>query len=315
MARSVALAGFTLSLLGCAEQARISLFDDELVDEALLDAELAPPPSSLEDASAPGEPDFPLTPGDAPDADSSDPTSPPPREPDAGRGTTGEGKPGGTTTAALVLRYDFDGVGTTIEDRVGDAHAIALGGAELDARGGLTLDGVDDYVDMPNGVLSSQRSVTIMAWLRWAGGPCWQRVFDFGSTDMGEDQAGRATTSLFLTPASCPSGVLMSMTERDADQRRVAAARRLPTDRTIQVALVLDGDAATSALYIEGAREATAPNPHLMSDLNDVNNWLGRSQWVQDGYLRGRYEELRIYGRALTDDEIAELAARGADDP
>jgi hypothetical protein len=83
----------------------------------------------------------------------------------------------------------------------------------------------------------------------------------------------------------------------------------------VQVALVLDGDAAENALYIDGRLAATAPNAHSMSDLQDVNNWLGRSQWVQDRFLRGRYDELRIYDGALTDAEIAELADRGADLP
>jgi len=231
--------------------------------------------------------------------------------PDGSSTSTGEL----VTSSSLALRYDFEGLGAVVEDRVGEADALVRGGAALDATGGLSLDGVDDYVDMPNGVLSSRRSATIMAWLRWDGGPCWQRIFDFGSTDTGEDQSGRATTSLFLTPASCPGQVLTSMTERDEDQQAVSASQGLPTDRTIQVALVLDGESAQSSLFVDGVREATAPNGHLMADLNDVNNWLGRSQWVQDNYLTARYEELRIYDGALSDVEIAELAERGADRP
>lgn len=275
------LAGVTLGLLGCAEQARISLFDDVVIEDAGFALPNEPPPDDVEDASA-----APIDGGDQL-----------------------------VTSSALALRYDFEGLGTVVEDRVGDADAVVRGGAALEAVGGLSLDGVDDYVDMPNGVLSSRRSATIMVWLRWSGGPCWQRIFDFGSTDTGEDQVGRATTSLFLTPASCPNQVLTSMTERDADQQAVAAGRSLPIDRTIQVALVLDGDNAQSSLYIDGVREATAPNAHLMADLHDVNNWLGRSQWVQDNYLSAQYDELRIYDGALADIEIAVLAERGADRP
>jgi hypothetical protein len=282
----VVLAAAAISLCGCAEQARISLFDD-----ALIDAGLPPALPNVPDSSASA---------------------------DAGLIEDGDLTEDGElalTSSALVLRYDFEGEGEVVEDRVGDAHAMVRGGAELDQVGGLVLDGVDDYVDMPNGVLSSRRSVTIIAWLHWAGGTCWQRIFDFGSTDAGEGQVGRATTSLFLTPSSCPSFVVTSMTERDSDQQPVAASYGMPTDRTVQVALVLDGDAAQSTLYIEGQRAASAPNAHLMSDLHDVNNWLGRSQWVQDRYLGGRYDELRIYDGALTATEIAELATRGANRP
>jgi hypothetical protein len=281
----VVLAAAAISLGACAEQARISLFDDTPIDAG------APPALP----NAPDAPDAPL-PWDAGLVE------------DAGAELA-------VTSSALVLRYDFDGEGAVVEDRVGHAHAMIRGGAELDQRGGLVLDGVDDYVDMPNGVLSSRRSATIIAWLHWAGGTCWQRIFDFGSTDAGEGEVGRATTSLFLTPSSCPSFVVTSMTERESDQQPVAASYGMPTDRTVQVALVLDGDAAQSTLYLEGQRAASAPNAHLMSDLHDVNNWLGRSQWVQDRYLGGRYDELRIYDGALTDTEIADLADRGADLP
>ena len=59
----------------------------------------------------------------------------------------------------------------------------------------------------------------------------------------------------------------------------------------------------------------TGPASVALSTINDVNNWLGRSQWVQDSYLSGRYEELRIYDGALSDAEVAMLAERGPDHP
>lgn len=310
--------------MGCAEQARISLFDDLVAVDGGFEA-YQPVESSDEDTHGAPSPIVGRDGGlwqladDPSDGDGSAGGAPV----GSSDAPVGAGEVGGgelddglaSTRSALVLRYDFEGEGTTVKDRIGTADAVILGGAELDAQGGLLLDGLDDYVDMPNGVLSQRHSVTIMAWLRWSGGPCWQRVFDFGSTDTGEDQVGHATTSLFLTPSSCPSQVLMSMTERNGDQKSVSGRRELPTDRTIQVALVLDGDTAESSIYVDGEREASATDPHLMSDLHDVNNWLGRSQWIQDGYLRGRYDELRIYDGVLGDDEISELAARGPDRP
>ena len=319
--RIVAFAGAAIFLMGCAEQARISLFDDEAVADSGFD-----PPSIIGDASVPEVPPFTPEPPENPPSeqpDAGDPDrepvgqapKPPATEPDAGviGGEIPVDEP--VAASALMLRYDFEGEGEVVLDRIGHAHASILGGAQLDSQGGLELDGEDDYVDMPNGVLSSQTSVTIVAWLRWGGGACWQRIFDFGSTAEGEGFVGRARTSLFLTPASCPYGYLLSMTERETEQRAVAAGRSLPTDRTTQVALVLDSDSATSSIYIDGEYEASGRNWHLMDDLDDVNNWLGRSQWIQDRYLSGRYDELRIYNRALSDEELAEITSRGADRP
>lgn len=216
---------------------------------------------------------------------------------------------------SLALRYDFEGEGTRVVDRVGYLDGVLYGDARLDAQGGVELDGDDDYVDIPNGVLSRRESATIMAWLEWRGGYCWQRVFDFGSNDAGEDRVGNATSSLFLTPASCPAQVVMSMTEQLGEQRSISASRSLPIDRTVQVALVIDGEQSAVSLYIDGTLEATSALAHPLAELDDVNNWLGRSQWVQDANLRARYDELRIYGRALDAEDVAALYDRGADQP
>jgi hypothetical protein len=206
---------------------------------------------------------------------------------------------------ALMLRYDFAGTGSTVRDRVGTAHA---------GRGGLTLDGVDDFVDMPNGLISPLQSVTVVAWLDWYGGPCWQRVFDFGSSNAGEGNAGNATSALSLTPASCPDNVVVGFMELDGALRS-ANGSAFPVNTLAQAALVVDGASSTMQVYINGARVAEAPALLQLSQLRDVNNWLGRSQWVQDWFLRARFEELRIYRRALSASELAALYARGPDQP
>ncbi|OPG14762.1 LamG-like jellyroll fold domain-containing protein [Microbispora sp. GKU 823] len=40
-------------------------------------------------------------------------------------------------------------------------------------------------------------------------------------------------------------------------------------------------------------------------------NWIGRSQYAGDPYLRGAVDSLRIYSRALTAAEIADLHSTG----
>jgi len=52
-----------------------------------------------------------------------------------------------------------------------------------------------------------------------------------------------------------------------------------------------------------------------LRDIDDRNNWLGRSQWVQDLLMTARYDEFRIYDRALSESEVAALYARGPDQP
>ncbi|MGD8862169.1 MAG: LamG domain-containing protein [Myxococcales bacterium] len=308
----------SLSAVGCGE-ARISL----LPADGNQGEPVRPPETDRFSVDTPTDDGPPQPPGAAgaggslvePLADAST-ADEPPVSPDRATGPAN----GATATSlsaplSLLLRYDFEGEGEVVMDRVGEAHGRALGGTALDGLGGLPLDGIDDYVDMPNGLLSDREQVTIMAWLSWSGGVCWQRVFDFGSTDAGEDLSGNATSSLFLTPASCPEGVLAFMTERQSVQRVLTAPEPLPLERTVQVALAFDGAAGEVALYVDGALQALDTIDHTLDEVQDVNNWLGRSQWVQDHYLQGRYEELRIYDRALAADEVATLYERGPDAP
>ncbi len=41
-----------------------------------------------------------------------------------------------------------------------------------------------------------------------------------------------------------------------------------------------------------------------LGNLNDVNNWLGRSNWTADANTQGSYNEFRIYDYALTANQI-----------
>jgi hypothetical protein len=216
---------------------------------------------------------------------------------------------------ALFLRYDFGGTGTVVADRVGTANGRVLGGAQLDGRGGLTLDGIDDHVDLPNGLLSGLTSVTVVVWLQWAGGICWQRVFDFGSSSNGEGNPGNATSALALSPSSCPGNTLTGLFELDSTLRLASSTTTVSSGVQIQLALAVDGARSTMIVYLNGAPVGQVTLTSPLSALRDVNNWLGRSQWAQDNNLRGRLDELRIYSRALSARELAALHARGPDSP
>lgn len=213
----------------------------------------------------------------------------------------------------LIHRYSFDGEGQRVLDSVGTADGSLQGGAVLDGAGHATLDGVDDYVNLPNGLISHLTDATLVAWLSWNGGPCWQRVFDFGSTDSGEDNVGNATTSLFATPKRCPgTGPATSFETSTSRIGSVDSDTAFPVLKVSLLAVVVDTSAQRLRLYAAGEPLGTGKVASL-SLLSDENDWLGRSQWVQDEYLRGTYDEFRIYDAALSDTELAALEAAGPD--
>ena len=94
---------------------------------------------------------------------------------------------------SLLHRYSFDGTGANVTDSVGNATGNLVNGALLDGSGVLTLPGEhdgqpDQYLNLPNGLISPLSEVTIVAWTTWTGGAGYQRVFDFGISDLGEVQ-------------------------------------------------------------------------------------------------------------------------------
>jgi hypothetical protein len=199
-----------------------------------------------------------------------------------------------------------------VPDLVGDNDAMLMGDAVLSRdREYVVLDGDGDYVDMPNGIVSALRSATFLAWVAWDGGPCWQRVFDFGASTSGEDVVGTVDTSLFMTPVACGSDAFMVMAEFGRIQYQLFDDSPLPTGYTLQLALVVDAERETFTLYRDKSMVAEAKAPFALSDLHDVNNWLGRSQWVQDRDFSGIIGDFRIYDRALAPDEISTLYDRG----
>lgn len=219
----------------------------------------------------------------------------------------------------LIHHYDFEGAGTTLSDRVGEAHGEILGGAALDRTGSLTLDGVDDYVNLPNGLISSLNEATLSMRLTWRGGPCWQRLFDFGSSVDGEDTIGVASTSLYVAATTCPDAHFGPVRANSLScQFHVFGStyiaqheEPLPTNRSVQVALTLAPENGF-VLYQDGVRVAEATALIDLGDIIDENVWLGRSQWEFDSTLAASLDDFRIYSNALSDEEIVRLFAMDA---
>ena len=233
---------------------------------------------------------------------------------DASGGSSGAATSPPLHSAHLIHRYSFDGEGTQVVDSVGSADGSLQNGAVLDGAGHVTLDGKDDYVNLPNGLLSGLTDATLVAWLAWSGGQEWQRVFDFGSTDAGEDMVGNATSSLFLTPKANPGpGPSTSFQTISQQFGSVDSETRFPELRVSVIAAVVDATNRELRLYAAGMPLGKPGVARSLALLADDNNWLGRSQWVQDAYLRGTYDEFRIYDKALSDAELAALETAGAD--
>lgn len=223
--------------------------------------------------------------------------------------------------AKLVHRFDFEGSGTVVKDRVGTADGSLKGASlsKLDGAGVALLGGgtAGAYVDLPNKLLSTLTNATLESWVTWGGGSAWQRVFDFGDSTNAtpENNPALGNTYLMFTPQSAAGVATIGFSlvgNASGQQQDVGAAAALPTSLT-HVAVVANATDKKLRLYIDGkkAGEATWSGP--LSSINDVNAWLGRSQYAGDPELSGVFHEFRIYSAALSDAEIATSFLGGPD--
>jgi glucose/arabinose dehydrogenase/type 1 glutamine amidotransferase len=222
---------------------------------------------------------------------------------------------GSNAPPALAHRYSFEGTAgsTFIADSVGTAHGTLLGGGALTGDGKLNLLGGNGFVDLPNGIISSLSNVTLEAWLTWNGGAAWQRIFDFGSNSGGENSQGTGLTYLALTPRNSGNVFRFAVTTNSGGGEISAnASQMLATNQQVHVAVVYDFLAGISELFLNGQHIANGIAGIPLNQINDVNVWLGKSQW-NDPYFNGQFDEFRIYNGALSDAQIAASYVAGPD--
>ena len=178
-------------------------------------------------------------------------------------------------------------------------------------NGGLKLDGLDDYVDLPIGsVISSLSDCTIAFWVNFTGFDIeeddWQHVFDFGSG---------TSAYMFLTPSSGEGGPIYFAIRTTAvgAEDGVTGANPLRSG-WCHLAVTISTTNKTIKMYIDGAVAAT--NTNMVNKLSDlgftINNWFGRSQfYVSDPQFEGSLDDFYIYNRVLSQEEIESLMAGG----
>lgn len=216
-----------------------------------------------------------------------------------------------SSSSGLVGWWKLDETsGTTAADSSGngnDGTLINMGssGWTTGAVGGaLEFDGNNDYVSLPIGsVINSLTNCTIALWVNWdGGGGYWQRCWDFGSSE---------SDNMFLTVnnsyTDTPRFAITTTGWWDEDQ---TTAPDSLSGGWHHLTVTIDADSSIHSLYVDGELvEENTSARYTPSDLGSTSqNWLARSQYSADPYFNGRLDDVRIYNRVLSDEEIEQLA-------
>ncbi|MGJ0483601.1 MAG: LamG-like jellyroll fold domain-containing protein [Methylomicrobium sp.] len=209
----------------------------------------------------------------------------------------------GTTCGALVAdngglvaAYDFEeGSGKKVVDASGQCnHGIIKGAVRVpNGRYGqaLQFDGVKDWVTVnDNPSLDLSTGMTLEAWVR----PLSETK---GSNTVILKQASKG--EVYALYSEEDSGLPASYI-KDSEYHGVTGSNRLPTNTWSHLVATYDGN--NQRLYVNGVKVAESAQKALIQQSKGKLRIGGNSLWKE--YFHGYIDEVRIYNRALSANEV-----------
>ncbi|MFE6506984.1 immunoglobulin-like domain-containing protein [Nocardioides sp. NPDC057767] len=211
----------------------------------------------------------------------------------------------GASDVGLVVHYPLDQTsGTTVVDASGAGRNGTVAGDTTWLGGeGLSLGGTNGHVRLPNDVMTGLTAITVSLEVKIAADQATP-YFIWGLGNTGADGSGNGY--LFTTGNAYRTSIA---TGNWSTEQTVTAGRNLARDtwKTISYTLA-DG---TAVLYEDGVEVARRTDvtitPGQIGNGVTTANYLGRSVYSADRYLKGQVRDFRIYDHALTATEVHDL--------
>jgi Glycosyl hydrolases family 43/Concanavalin A-like lectin/glucanases superfamily len=210
------------------------------------------------------------------------------------------------TADGLVARYRLDQTsGTTVTDSSGNGNNATLIGNATWGDGSLTFGGTDGQVKLPDDAMAGMQAVTVSTkvWIDSAQQTPYF-LWGLGNTDAG----GVGNGYLFGTGNNYRAGIASGNWTTEQ-----TAATTIALARGSWLTLTYTQGAGKATLYLDGSQvaqnTAVTTTPGSIGSGVTKANYIGRSMYSADKYFKGRMRDFRIYNRALSADEVAELGA------
>jgi uncharacterized protein YjdB len=213
---------------------------------------------------------------------------------------------------AQTLQHDWsfnENGGSTAYDSVAGANITLSGNTSL-GSGVLTLPGNGgDYAQFPNGILSTNTSITIETWLTDTGGRTWARAWSFGGSTTGPNNNFIQNNYIDLIPTSGPGPLWTEFKQGGTVDAEANAP--LPTGTEEYVVVTYDLPSKAVRLYLNGVQVATATDVTTPASLGfTYNNYIGLDQW-NDAPFEGSIDEMRIWTAPVSQRYLAASAVAG----
>ncbi|SDC89628.1 family 43 glycosylhydrolase [Nocardioides lianchengensis] len=215
-------------------------------------------------------------------------------------------------TDGLLLRYDLtQASGTTVTDSSGNGRdGTVVGGGTWSGAQGLALDGVDDHVKLPNNVMAGLSSITVSTDVFIESSQATP-YFIWG---LGNPATSSTGTGYLMASGN---GFRAATTPGNWSGEKVTARTSGGNlARGVWKTVTYTQTGTTGTLYEDGVQvgqnTAVSVLPSAIGNGTTTNNVLGESNYAADNTLKGKVKNFRIYSRALSAGEVADISLTDA---
>ena len=158
----------------------------------------------------------------------------------------------------------------------------------------LTFDGVDDYIDLPDGFDEFDNGCTFTLWAKPTAANSYARFIELSN--------GSSNNNIYLSREGTGAGLRFKSFGSSDSAGAVIADNAIELDRWQFFAATIDNSGNVS-LYKNGELIKTGTSTWPWG-VKRTQNYIGRSSWASDEYYQGAMDEMRVFDFALTDSQV-----------
>jgi hypothetical protein len=196
-------------------------------------------------------------------------------------------------TTNLVAYYPFNG---NANDESGNNHhgtvieAILTADKDGNANSAYYFDGVNDYIDL--GDWENGGAMTFTFWARWDALNFYSRIVDLGN--------GKGDNNIVVSNYRTEDKLFFSTYNNNIETTMYKSTITL-NQWDFYSATVDENGVMTTYKNGQEIQKTTGYIPYL---LLRTEQFIGKSNFSADEYFKGAIDELKIYNKALTADEV-----------
>lgn len=199
----------------------------------------------------------------------------------------------------LVAHWPMDGNANDISGN--NHHGTIFGGVTptSDHKGqpnaAYFFNGTNGYIDVGDWELGGP--MTFAVWARWDALNNWSRIFDFGNGP----ESNNIYCTTYNTTDYIEFGFFIGQSYYNARTSSII------TTGNWDFYVMSINNSVKIKLYKNGICCAEHNINNVPLNIIRANQYIGKSNWSSDGLFKGAMNDMRIYNRALTDNEVMSL--------